>query len=427
MSGERAEGPRGSAAQGRAPAGPSAGAELAAVRNPTVLGIGLASLLSDAGHEMATAALPGFLASIGAAPAALGAIEGIADAALSASKVAGGVLADRPGADRARIAAAGYLVTGLGYGSFALAGSWPAVALGRAVAWSARGARTPAREAILASAVPPEQLGRAFGVERAGDSIGAILGPLIAAALIGLVGYRPLFVISMLPAVGAALSILLFARHGRRAVRVSREVGISLRDLATAPGRFRSLLAGVGLYGLGNFSATLLVLRATQILASRGWGEASAASTAVLLYAAHNAANAVAAYPAGAVADATSRRLVLVVGVGLFALACAAFMFSPTAVPVLALLFVTVGTSTALVETAQGSHAAELVPEHLRGRAYGLIGLVDGVGDLVSSVVVGTLWTVASPAWGFGYAAALALAGALVLAPGLRHGGWAGS
>ena len=150
-----------------------------------MLGVGLASFFSDAGHEVATAALPGFLVSLGAPAAALGAIEGLADASLSASKVAGGVLADRPGASRKSIAAGGYLVTGLGYGSFALAGTWPAVALGRSVAWAARGIRSPARDAILADAVPVTHLGRAFGVERAGDSLGAIVGPLLAAATIG--------------------------------------------------------------------------------------------------------------------------------------------------------------------------------------------------------------------------------------------------
>jgi len=388
------------------------------VRNRTVLGIGLASLFSDTGHEMATAALPGFLSSLGAPAAALGAVEGIADAALSASKVAGGVLADRPGTDRRRIAAAGYLVTGLGYGSFAFAGAWPAVAAGRAVAWSARGARTPAKEALLAGAVPPAYLGRAFGVERAGDSIGAIVGPLIAAALIGAVGYRWLFGVSVLPALGAVLSILLLAQESPRLRGTVHRAGMDLRTLATAPGAFRSLLAGVGLYGLGNFSATLLILRATQILVGDGWTRVAAASTAVLLYTAHNAANAAAAYPAGALADRIGRRVILIAGIALFAAACVAFAFSPTPVPTLALLFVAVGTSTALVETGQGSHAAELLPEALRGRGFGLVGLVDGVGDLISSVVVGILWTVMAPAWGFAYAAVLSSLGALVLVPG---------
>lgn len=396
------------------------GAESGRFLSRTVLGIGLASLFSDAGHEMATAALPGFLTALGAPPIALGVIEGVADATLSASKVAGGILADRPNSDRRRIAAAGYVVTGLGYGSFAFAGSWPVVAVGRAVAWSARGLRTPARESLLAGAVPPEYLGRAFGVERAGDSVGAIAGPLIAAALIGAVGFRSLFTISFIPAVFAALSVLLLAGEAPRILEAARHHGLTMRGLATAPGQFRSLLVGVGLYGLGNFSATLLILRATQILMSTGKSNATAASIAVLLYTAHNAANAAAAYPAGALADRVGRRLILVWGIGLFALSCAIFAFSPTGIPVLAVLFVMVGTSTALVETAQGSHTAELLPASLRGRGFGLVGLIDGVGDLVSSLVVGTLWTVTDASWGFIYAAVLSSLGVAALLPGSR-------
>jgi MFS family permease len=398
------------------------GVESGSVLGRTVLGIGLASLFSDTGHEMATAALPGFLTVLGAPPVVLGVIEGVADAALSASKVAGGILADRPNSDRRRIAAAGYVVTGLGYGSFAFAGSWPIVAAGRAIAWSARGLRTPARESLLAGAVPPEYLGRAFGVERAGDSIGAIAGPLIAAALIGAVGFRSLFAISFIPAVFAALSVLLLAREAPRILEGAHHHGLTVRGLATAPAQFRSLLAGVGLYGLGNFSATLLILRATQILIGTGKSNATAASIAVLLYTAHNAANAAAAYPAGALADRVGRRLILAWGIGLFALSCAMFAFSPTGIPVLAVLFVMVGASTALVETAQGSHTAELLPESVRGRGFGLVGLIDGVGDLVSSVVVGTLWTVTDPSWGFIYAAVLSSLGLAALLPGVHPG-----
>jgi sugar phosphate permease len=121
---------------------------------------------------MATAALPGFLSSIGAQAAALGAIEGIADASLSASKVVGGVIADRPGAERKTVAATGYAVTAVGHGAFALAQSWPLVAVAHALSWVARGGKAPARDSLLAGSVPPEQLGRAFGVEPQNDAEG---------------------------------------------------------------------------------------------------------------------------------------------------------------------------------------------------------------------------------------------------------------
>ena len=156
-------------------------AEVPVLRNPSVVGIGLASLLSDAGHEMATAALPGFLRSLGAPAAALGAIEGVADGALSFSKLAGGLIADQPGVERRTVAAGGYAVTALGHGAFGLMGTWPLVGLARAVSWTGRGGKAPARDALLAGSVAEDQLGRAFGVERAMDSAGAVIGPLVAA------------------------------------------------------------------------------------------------------------------------------------------------------------------------------------------------------------------------------------------------------
>ena len=392
------------------------GADLQVLRNRSVLGIGLGSLLSDTGHEMATAALPGFLGSIGAQAAALGVIEGIADASLSASKVVGGVIADRPGVERKTVTAGGYAITALGHGAFALAQSWPVVAVARSVSWVARGGKAPARDSLLAGSVPPEQLGRAFGVERSMDSLGAVAGPLLAAPLIVAVGYRWLFAISALPGLLAALAVLVLVRETPRLLHAAPHISLSIRGLATEPGPYRRLLVGVGLYGLGNFSATLLILRATDLLHHGGRSTTDAAAIAVLLYAGHNAANSVFAYPAGAFADRFGRRHVLVFGIGLFAVASVGFVSGSRDISVLALLFVLVGASTALVETAQGAYAAELLHDSIRGRGFGVLGLVDGIGDLVSSVVVGILFTVTDPAWGFANAAVLATIGALTLA-----------
>jgi MFS family permease len=385
------------------------------LRNPGVLGIGLGSLLSDTGHEMATAALPGFLRSLGAPAAALGAIEGVADAALSASKVAGGVVADRPDVERKAVTAGGYAITALGHGAFGVATVWPAVAVARAISWIARGGKAPARDSLLAGSVSEDQLGRAFGVERAMDSIGAVLGPLLAAPLIVAVGYRWLFAISVIPGLLAALAVLLLVREVPRVVHAAKPVVAPMRTLLREPGPFRRLSLGVGLYGLGNFSATLLILRATQLLHAHGRSNTDAAAVAVLLYAAHNGANAVAAYPGGVLADRIGRRVVLILGVTLFAVACVLFAFGSANIGALAVLFVMVGTSTAFVETGEGAHAAELLDPAVRGRGFGLLGLIDGIGDLVSSVVVGVLFTLASAGWAFLYAAALAVLGAIVL------------
>jgi MFS family permease len=397
------------------PLGAGSSAAEPVLRNPAVVGIGLGSLLSDAGHEMATAALPGFLRSLGAPAAALGVIEGVADAALSASKVAGGVVADRPGVERRVVTAGGYAVTAVGHAAFGAAPAWPFVAVARAVSWIARGGKAPSRDSLLAGSVPSDQLGRAFGVERAMDSLGAIAGPLLAAPLIGAIGYRWLFAVSIVPGLLAAAAVLLLVHEVPRTIE-TREAVAPLRSLVGTPGPFRRLVTGIGLYGLGNFSATLLILRATQLLHAAGRSTTAASALAVLLYAGHNAANSLAAYPAGALADRIGRRTILVAGVTLFAVACVVLAFGSPNPVVLAVLFVAVGTSTALVETGEGAHAAELLDPSIRGRGFGLLGLVDGVGDLESSVVVGVLFTVASPAWGFVYAGALAGAGAVALA-----------
>ncbi len=379
-------------------------------RNRAVLGIASASLLSDAGHEMATAVLPGFLRSLGAPALALGAIEAAADAAQSFSKLAGGVVVDRA-SERRRVATAGYLVTGLGTGGFALAGPWPVVMMFRAFAWSARGFRAPARDSLLAGAVSAPQRGRAFGLERAGDSVGAVIGPLLAALLLGIVGFRGIFLLSIIPGLLAAAAIWRLVKETPRVP--ARAAGLGFRALPG--GAFRRLAVGYGLYGLGSFAPTLLVLRATDLLRP-GRTLTAAAALSVLLYTVHNAANALAAYPAGAAADRVGHRTALATGVALFGLACIGFApWEPRSFTVLAVLFAVVGTSTAMVETARGAYVAELVDAAIQGRAYGLLGLIDGLGDLIANLAVGLLFTVTSAGWGFAWGAVFSLGGAAVL------------
>jgi len=131
-----------------------------------VLGIGLASLFSDWGHEAATSLLPAFLASLGAPAVALGIIEGVADGFSSFAKLAGGWLADRPHA-RKPIGILGYFATGISTFAYAFATTWPAILVLRALGWIGRGSRGPSRDALLADAVTPEKIGSAFGFERA--------------------------------------------------------------------------------------------------------------------------------------------------------------------------------------------------------------------------------------------------------------------
>jgi MFS-type transporter involved in bile tolerance (Atg22 family) len=152
--------------------------------NRTVGGLAVTSLLSDLGHEAQSTLLPAFLAALGAPPLALGAIEGVSDAAASFVKLGAGWLSDRL-RRRKPFVVAGYAATGLAPGIIALAGGWPLVLTGKLVGWIGKGVRGPLRDAMLARSIPPEARGRAFGFHRAGDTIGAILGPLMAVFLLG--------------------------------------------------------------------------------------------------------------------------------------------------------------------------------------------------------------------------------------------------
>src|ERR1700691_5661499 len=180
-----------------------------------VLGIGLASLFSDWGHEAATAILPAFLASLGAPAIALGVIEGVSDGLSSFAKLAGGWIADRP-ALRKPIGIIGYFATGLSTFGYVFAQTWPAVLLLRALGWIGRGSRGPSRDTLLADSVAPGQAGRAFGFERAMDTLGAVLGPLCATALLGTLGVRGVLRWTLLPGLTAALAFALLAPASRK-------------------------------------------------------------------------------------------------------------------------------------------------------------------------------------------------------------------
>src|SRR6266446_10266332 len=149
----------------------------------TVFGIGMASLFSDLSHEAVTAVLAGLLGSMGVAAGALGTIEGVADGLSSVAKLYGGWWTDRL-QRRKPLCAFGYGTMAIATGVIAAATTWPVVLLGRGLAWISRGIRTPARKALLAEAVTPQTYGRAFGFERTMDTLGAVVAPIVALALL---------------------------------------------------------------------------------------------------------------------------------------------------------------------------------------------------------------------------------------------------
>jgi MFS family permease len=375
-----------------------------------VLGLGLGSLFSDWGHETATAILPAFLASLGAPPVALGIIEGVSDGIASFAKLAGGWIADRPNL-RKPAGIIGYLIIGLSTFAYALANSWPAILFTRALGWVGR-ASSPSRSALLADSVAPGQHGRAFGFERTLDTVGAVLGPLCATALLGVFSLRAILRWTLLPGLAAATAFALLVPPGKS--DNTRRAPSFISSFNQLPKTFWHYLAGVFAHGVGDFAPTLLILRAGQILTPR-FGFTRASTIAVGLYTLFNIVNAAATYPAGALADRVSKRGILAVGYLFGVLAFAGFIFEPPTIPMLALLFGLAGIHDAVQQSVEKSLAAELLPATIRGSGFGVLAAVNGIGDLISSVAVGVLWTTVSANAGFIYAGLFALAGAILI------------
>jgi MFS family permease len=289
------------------------------------------------------------------------------------------------------------------------------VGLLRAGAWAARGLRVPSRNALLADVVPPSAYGRAYGFERMMDNLGAILGPLLALVLVAAVGVRWAIGLSVIPGLLAAGAIV-YAIRKTRVPTASERVPFRIRIRPVLSGRLGSLLGAVAAFEVGNVAATLLILRATELLVP-AHGVDAATTIAIGLYLAHNATAALVSVPAGRLSDrlgGSGPVWVLAVGVVAFAVAYAGFAFGPTATAILAVPFVLAGVGIGCVETSEHAAVAAFAPAELRGSAFGLLAFTQAMGNLAASAIAGLLWTAVSPTAAFAYLVAwmlLALAG----------------
>jgi MFS family permease len=377
--------------------------------NRNIIAMAVASFFSDFGHEMATAILPLFLNSIGASPAALGVIEGVADAVSSFVKLGSGYFSDRVGRRKA-IAVTGYALTGITTGLFALATAWPHVLLARTAGWLGRGIRGPVRDAMLSESIAPEFRGRAFGFHRAGDTGGAFLGPAIAFLLVGVLSFQTIFLLTVIPGLLAALTFALVVEK-RRAPNAQMRFWQTMRDL---PQSFKTYMLGVGIFGAGNFAHSLLILRATQLL-TPDMGAPAAGAAAIGLYTLHNALYALSSFPVGWLGDRFGKRGLLALGYLLFGVMALGFAIPDADWWYLLILFVLAGVYISMVDALEGATAADLLPKAVRGTGYGAMATVNGAGDFISSLVVGVLWAAVSPTVGFGYAALMAVVGAIIV------------
>lgn len=379
--------------------------------NRTVAAFGLTSFLSDAGHEMATAVLPLQLARLGLGASALGAIEGLADAASGLAKLAGGIAGQR--IERKRLwTSAGYAVTAVCTSALGHVVAVPALVALRCAAWVGRGFRSPLRDFLISESVEPGAYARAFGLERAGDMAGAVVGPLIALSLVAAgFGFGTILWIAIVPGLLAAACVLVLVKergHGA----AGAQPRASLRP--AMPRGYWPLVGAIFLFGMGDFSRTFLILAVARVAPSEAtptiWG------LPVLLYALHNGISGLATFPSGHLADRFGRRRVLLMGYTLGLAVNLTLALASGRLGGVVLAFLLSGVAIAVEETVEKASVSELLTGDLRSYGLGVLAAANAAGDVLSSVAVGLLWDHRGPAVAFGAAAVCSAAGLAALA-----------
>jgi len=382
--------------------------------NRNVAAMGFTSLFSDASHEMTTSALPSFITElVGAAtaPQLLGLISGLSDASSSFVKMFSGWLSDRLH-KRKRLVVLGYLLTGFFVGAIGFARDWLEVFAYRVLAWIGRGAREPPRDAILADSVDRKFYGHAFGFHRAMDTLGAIIGPLLAFLLISSVDLRIIFFLSLIPGTIAVFVIAVGVKEEARKLHEQKGLFWHVKSL---PRDFKIFILVMLVFGIANFNRTLFLLRVQEILTPIN-GITVAISISILLYTIRNVAQAFTDYVIGAFSDKVGRKIPMAFfGFFLFGVTSLGFVYAMPNIFYFVSLFILSGVSAAACTTLEKAYAADLLPSNLRGTGYGILQTIDGIGDFISSFIVGTIWILISPELSFVYAAFLSFMSTLLL------------
>ncbi len=398
-----------------------------------VVALGAVSLLTDASSEMIYPMLPIFLSSVlGASAVAVGTVEGTAESTAALLKLASGWWSDRV-RRRKPLVVAGYTLSSIARPLVALAQSAGHVLLVRVADRVGKGVRTSPRDALIADSVAPAARGRAFGFHRASDHAGAVIGPLIAFALLHWVGVslRTLFWLAAIPGAMSVAVLVLAVREipgapraGGARARPHADAGgdavaaggpAAPRGESAAPatspasraalgGRFWAFLAVLFVFTLGNSSDAFLLLRARQL------GVATALIP--ILWAMLHVVKSASSTPAGVLSDRVGRRPLIVGGWIVYALVYLAFARAGTEAQAWA-LFAVYGIYFGLTEGVEKALITDLVPNTRRGVAFGWYNLAVGVGALPASIIFGEIWDRVSPAAAFTFGAALA-AGASV-------------
>ncbi len=380
--------------------------------NPNVFFLGIVSLLTDISSEMIFTLVPLFLRNVlGAAFISVGLVGGLSESADAIFRIFSGWLSDKIGR-RKLLAVWGYSISTVAKPFMYLATSWGLVLGIRFGDRVGKGVRTSSRDALIADSVSGGERGRGFGLHRAMDTSGAVLGLAIAAVIIYLVQgggwqlrletYQWLVLVGVIPAVLAVVVLLIFVREKRAkdSLGASSQGGLSRAGLKVGlDTRFKVFLAIMAVFTLGNSSDFFVILRAQNLEAPL--------IQIVMMLVLFNATYAVTALPMGVLSDRLGRRRVITLGWFIYALVYLGFALASSVWQVW-LLFACYGIYYGVFEGVARAFVADLVTEEKRGTAYGLYHGVIGLTLLPASLIAGWMWSAISPAAPFYFGAGLA-------------------
>jgi MFS family permease len=377
--------------------------------NPNVFFLGMVSLLTDVSSELIFTLVPLFLRNVLKAPfTAIGLVGGLSESIDAIFRIFSGWLSDRVG-KRKPLAVMGYSLSTIIKPFMYVASTWGAVLGIRFGDRVGKGIRTSSRDALVADSVAAGERGKGFGLHRAMDTSGAVLGLAIAAVIVylvqsggqelGLETYRWLVLVGVVPAVLAVLVLLVFVHEVRQTPSGSGHSGHGFTLKAGFDSRFKIFLAIMAIFTLGNSSDFFVILRAQNLEAS--------VFHIVLMLVLFNITYAATALPAGILSDRLGRRKVIILGWFIYALVYLGFALTSNLWQVW-LLFAGYGVYYGVVEGVARAFVADLVPEEKRGTAYGLYHGVVGLTLLPASLIAGWLWQAINPAAPFFFGAGLA-------------------
>jgi MFS family permease len=378
--------------------------------------LALSSLFGDIAAEMLYPLLPVYLTrTLGAAPTVVGLVDGVSQAVQYFARGLSGWVSDRLERHKP-LAVVGFVLGAVAKPLIGFAGSWWGVLAGRSLDRLGSGIRSAPRDALVAASADDAHRGKAFGLESAGDNLGACLGPLLALALLPMFLTNPssIFFVAFIPGVFSLVMILLVREQP---MKKGKSAKIDLR-LVRFPRAYWAYLGVTALFEVGNSSNMYLILRATP--------EDASLTTTMLIYAGYNLVAAVVSYPAGHLSDTLGRRNVLLIAFVVSVVVYAGFGLT-TNRAVLGGLFVFYGLYQGIFRAVGKAQATDLAPATLRASGLGWYMATVGVMELIANIVGGELWTRVGPAATFFYGAGAALLGSVSLAVFVaRHRGKSG-